>query len=89
MSIRPYLFSVSFIISIQRSSSVTLCLKKVPPNLSAKAWPSFSAISVKTTLAPSEAKSSASAAPRPIDAPVIIATFPSNLPVIFITPIKI
>ena len=81
-SMRPYFFSVSLIISIHRSSSVTSCLKKVPPNLSARACPLSSAISVKTTLAPSEAKSSASAAPRPIAAPVIIATFPSNLPVI-------
>ena len=69
-------------ISIHRSSSVTLCLKKVPPNLSARACPSLSAMSVKTTFAPSEAKSSASAAPNPMAAPVIIATFPSSLPVI-------
>src|SRR5688572_15802247 len=46
-------------------------------------WPSASRMSPKTTLAPSRAKVSASAAPCPRAPPLISATFPSSLPMVF------
>ncbi|MBM3948716.1 MAG: hypothetical protein FJ312_05655 [SAR202 cluster bacterium] len=41
-------------------------------------------MSARTTLAPSLANSRASAAPMPLAAPVIRATFPSNLPIVLL-----
>ena len=46
-------------------------------------WPSASRMSPKTTLAPSRAKVSASAAPCPRAPPLISATFPSSFPMVF------